>query len=186
MRDERSNELPNLTALELTTMEPRCFPLLNFFGKMRILCVHPESPVDEAAVRALLSSLRAMTELRRFEINGGQLTPELQATLLDGLTVVAPQLHELRLLGFASLSFLHALRGCAQLRKLKMSGCGPAGATASEGSQSIDDVLQLVQSLNHLEWLEFDYCDLPLTDAQRAQLTPPSVLVPSLRRFQWS
>jgi hypothetical protein len=175
--------LPNLTAMEPSSIHPSCFPLLSSFVKMRTLCVVPEPSVDEAAVRALLSSLRALTELRSFEISGDQMTPELQATLLDGLAGVAPQLRELTLSAFASLPSLHALRGCAKLRKLEMSGCGLAAAAASDGSHSIDDVLQLLQSLHHLEWLEFDYCDLPLTDAQRAQLTPPSVLVPSLRHF---
>jgi hypothetical protein len=177
--------LPNLTELEPATMEPNCFPLLRSFSKLRTLHLRPTggSAVGAAEASALLSSLRAMPDLTSFEFRHWAEEDSSQSQsqtsvlaflqpLLDGLGTVAPQLRELSLSDCGRLPRLHGLRTCTQLRKLKLCSCFRAAASDTTASQSSDDVLQLLQSLRHLERIEVDSCNLPLTGAQRTQLMP--------------
>jgi hypothetical protein len=52
-------------------------------------------------------------------------------------------------------------------------------------STAVEALVQWVRSMRHLERLAVTRCNFPLTDAQRMQLTPPSLLIPSLREFRW-
>jgi hypothetical protein len=162
-------------------MIPNCFPLLRFFPRLRSLRVAPPHDLcDEAAAAELLSSLRALPSLTSFELSGKSfmMTPVLQS-LLDGLGTAVPQLHELRI-EHAYLPPMSGLRTCTQLRSLILHGC------TRESSASSADVLALLQSLSFLERLELRTCRLSLTDAHRTQLTPPSVLMPSLKQMIWT
>jgi hypothetical protein len=104
---------------------------------------------------------------------------EAQKVLVDGLGAAVPQLRELRLHHFGALPLLLALSACTQLRTLCLIDCGRARG------HSIDDVLQLLPSLRHLDCFQVLGCGIPLTDTQRAQLIPPSVLAPALKIFYW-
>jgi hypothetical protein len=93
---------------------------------------------------------------------------------------VVPQLHELRIESAYYLPPVSGLRTCTQLRSLSLYDC------TCESSTSGADVLALLQSLSFLERIELRVCTLSLTDFHRAQLTPPSVLVPSLKQLIWT
>jgi hypothetical protein len=173
--------LPSLTELAPWMIEPRCFPLLRSFVHLHQLVVSSGvDMLDEAAVLELLSSLRAMPELTSFDINGAQSNHTARGMLVDGLASAAPQLRELTFRKFAAMPPLAVLSGCAHLRKLYLHLC------PITNRQSADDVLQLLRSLRHIEHVDVYYCEWSLSDDQRAQVTPPSVLVPSLKHFSWT
>jgi hypothetical protein len=172
--------LPNLTELEPRSVALVSVPLLRSFVKLRKLRLLPPS-VDNAAVVELLSSLRALSELTSLVVGGFEGEPTVVKSLMDGLGTAVPQLRELTLCYFDALPPLTALSACTQLRALRLTECERAH------SQSLDDVLQLIVSLPHLESVEVDArCSLPpLTAAQRMQFTPPSAMAPALKTFDW-
>jgi hypothetical protein len=175
--------LPNLTELVPWGMFPDCFSLLRSFSKLRKLEIQDPGKgdeIDEAAVSALLSSLREMSHLTFFLINGMCMVSIQQSTLVEGLGAAVPQLRELTLSCFRALPSWRPLRTCTQLRSLRLICCD-----REDDQPPANDVLELLSSLRHIERVEFDGCDLLLTDAQRAQLTPPSALVPSLKQFNF-
>jgi hypothetical protein len=177
--------LPNLTELQPVDVDPHCFPLLRSFTKLRKLRVSSGAgDVSDPEAADLLSSLRAMPDLTNLKIRDWSGAIIIKTALLDGLGAAVPQLRKLSLSQCRALPPLNGLSTCAQLRKLKMTRCRRAAST--HGSQPIDDVLQLLRSLRHIEHVELRYCSPPLTDAQRAQLTPPSLLIPSLKHFHWA
>jgi hypothetical protein len=174
--------LPNLTELQPMSIGPRCFPLLRSFTHLRTLCIVPTSDglsVDEAAVSALLSSLGALSSLISLKVSGRKSLPHVQRMLLDGLAATMTQLQELTLSHFHAVSML-CLRACAHLRSLRIE------FSDLHISESVADVLQLVRSLRHLESFHVRECKGTLGAEQRAQLRPPSSLVPSLQEFSWS
>jgi hypothetical protein len=174
--------LPALTELQPSQLEPRCFPLLRSFAKLRRLCVAPQfGRLSAADAAELMSSLRALQpNLLRLEIIGRLLLASIKGTMIDGLAAAVPQLRELRLRWFSPLPSLNRLTACTQLRSLYLTECG------RKDGEPNDDLLQLLSSLRHLERCFVINCHLWLTDEQRAQLTPPSVLIPSLKQFEWS
>jgi hypothetical protein len=139
--------------------------------------------VDATELSPLLSSLRALPHLSSFEFSGTMTAYSAIQLLLDGLGAAVPQLRELRLRDLDALTPLTALSTCTQLRLFSLSGCLRQD---NKPSRPADDVLLLLQSLRHLEVVEVIRCELLLTDAQRVQLTPPSLLIPSLHSFQWT
>jgi hypothetical protein len=174
--------LPNLTELQPMSIGPRCFPLLRSFTHLRTLCIVPTSDglsVDEAAVSALLSSLGALSSLISLKVSGRKSLPHVQRMLLDGLAATMTQLQELTLSHFHAVSML-CLRTCAHLRSLRIE------FSDLHISEVVADVLQLVRSLRHLESFHVRECKGTFSAEQRAQLRPPSSLVPSLLEFSWS
>jgi hypothetical protein len=170
-----------LTELQPWQLDPRCFPLLRSFAMLRQLRVAPQFGIlSDADAAELLSSLSALPNLISLEIVGRSLSAVIKEMLLDGLAAVAPQLHELRLFGFSPLPSLARLAACTQLRSLHVVEC------SRQSRSSIRNVLDLLPLLRHLERFFVTDCRLRLSDEQRAQLTPPSVLVPSLKHFEWS
>jgi hypothetical protein len=173
--------LPALTELQPYQLDPRCFPLLHSFSKLRRLRVAPQFGFLPAAdASELLSSLRALSNLLSLEIIGRLLSASIKGTMIDGLAAAVPQLRELRLRWFSPLPSLSRLAACTQLRSLHLTDCG------RKDGESNADLLQLLSSLRHLERCFVINCGLRLSDEQRAQLTPPSVLIPSLQHFEWS
>jgi hypothetical protein len=138
----------------------------------------PLGSCDEAAVVELLSSLRALPSLTSFELSGKGVRTHVLQSLLDGLGTAVLQLHELRI-EHAYLPPVNGLSTCTQLRSLILHDC------TRESSAAGDNVLALLQSLSFLERLELRACRLSLTELHRAQLTPPSSLVPSLKQLIW-
>jgi hypothetical protein len=174
--------LPSLTELDARGIHSSSCPLLRSFVKLRKLYISSRSlnhRLNAAAVVELLSSLRALSELTSLWVGGFEGEPAVVDVLMDGLGAAVPQLRELHLHYFGTLPPLTAFRACTQLRTLRLTSC------SREYGQSLDDVLQLIVSLPHLEFVEVDRCRLPLTAAQRMQFTPPSVLAPSLKTFHW-
>jgi len=171
--------LPSLTELQPDTIMPNCFPLLRSFTRLRALRIAaPLGSCNEAAAAELLSSLRALPDLMIFELSGKGVRTRVLQSLLDGLGTAVPQLHELRIES-AYLPPVSGLRTCTGLRSLSLRDC------TRESSASGADVLALLQSLSFLERLELRVCRLSLTELHRAQLTPPSFLVPSLKQLIW-
>jgi hypothetical protein len=175
--------LPNLTELELESIDPACFSLLRSFGNLRRLSISPgPDRMDGAAIADLLSSLRAMPNLFKLRLvpHNDDWNTAKWRQLLDGLDAAAPQLRELTLIK-CTLPSLARLNAGAQLRVLHLHGCDFMFARATVSRA----LLQWLQSMRHLEHL----CVLgsfgSLTAAQFMQLTPPSSLVPSLRHFRW-
>jgi hypothetical protein len=133
----------------------------------------------EVAADALLSALRSLSHLTRFEIDGEGASAVGMRTLLDGLDAAVPQLRELDIASVRTLPLLSGLRTCTQLRNLRLLKCHRGNG------DSVDDVLQLLQSLRHLALFRVFDSKLRLMDEQRALFTPPSALVPSLEDFAW-
>jgi hypothetical protein len=175
--------LTQLTELNPDSIDTDCFPLLRSFAQLRKLCLPSVSDaLTDAAVSALLSSLRALSHLTSFQMNGEDSPPSPLHFLLAGLATAVPQLRELSLRSFdlPSLACLSAYGG--QLRTLRLSACNLTQ------NQSVDDPLQLLRSLPHLECLDVRRCHPELSAAQRALLTltvAAASLNPSLRSFFW-
>jgi hypothetical protein len=170
--------LPSLTELEPCGIQTHCFPLLRSFVKLRKLFISPRA-VDNTAVVELLSSLRALSELTSLRVGGFVADAVVVNALMDGLGAAVPQLRELSFCYFNALPSLAAVSACTQLRALRLTNC------ERERGQSLDDILQLILSLRHLESVEVVRCRLPLTAAQCMQFAPPSALAPSLKTFDW-
>jgi hypothetical protein len=131
-------------------------------------------------VSELLSSLRALSDLTSFLLSGRGMDVMARKMLLDGLGAAVPQLRELHLNDFESLPSLTGLRTCTQLRTLELGNCLRPGGLPTA------DVMLLLPSLRHLERFGVYSCGLLFSDEQLAQLTPPSLLVPSLQQFECS
>jgi hypothetical protein len=180
--------LPGLTELSPFRVDPACFPLLHPFPHLRTLFLSISSDVaagkvDELAVTGLLSSLRDMPQLSSLALSVERGAAEYTAAwraLLDGLDAAAPHLRELTLTK-CTLPSLEQLNAGVQLRDLHLHECDFTGAQ----STAVEALVQWVRSMRHLERLAVTRCNFPLTDAQRMQLTPPSLLIPSLREFRW-
>jgi hypothetical protein len=182
--------LPGLPELSPFRVDPACFPLLHPFPHLRTLNLSISAAVgagkmDGSAVAGLLCSLRDMPLLCSLTLSLSveqELAEYVAAwkTLLDGLDAAAPNLRELTLIK-CTLPSLEQLNAGVQLRGLHLHECDFKGAqfTAAEA------LVQWVRSMRHLERLAITRCNFPLTDAQRMQLTPPSLLIPSLRQFRW-
>jgi hypothetical protein len=175
--------LPSLTELEPRSIDPRCFPLLRSLTKLRKLCVpFIRSEMEQSAAEVLVSSVRALSCLTSFDMNGWGLNSAVLTALVAGLCSAAPLLCELTLRDVSSLDALNELRTCVQLRALVLDRCWSGSGTDS----AVADLLPLLQSLPYLESLHVFHCTHVLTDEQRAQLTPPSSLMPSLKQFEWN
>jgi hypothetical protein len=173
--------LPALTELEPWSLDPRCFPLLRSFAKLRRLRILPPFGIlSESDAAELLSSLSALPTLISFAIDGRPLSAIIKETLIDAIGAAVPQLHELCLRHFSLLPSLSRLAALTQLRSLHLVEC------ARQSRNSTHNVLELLPSLRHLERFSVTHCRLQLSDEQRALFTPPSVLVPSLKQFEWS
>jgi hypothetical protein len=125
--------------------------------------------------------VHALSSLTSFDLAGWGLSSAVLTALVGGLGAATPQLRELTLRNFSSLVPLNGLRTCVQLRALVLDRCCGGNGTDS----AVVDLVPLLQSLPHLESLHVFYCTHLLTDEQCAQLTPPSLLVPSLKQLEW-
>jgi hypothetical protein len=172
--------LPSLTELAPLTIDPCYFSMLRSMSELRKLRVRCQpGGFGEVAADALLSSLRSLSHLTRFEMDGEGASAVAVRTLLDGLGAAVPQLRELDIASVRTLPLLNGLRTCTQLRNLRLLKCH------RDDGDSVDDVLQLLPSLRHLALFRVFDSNLRLTDEQRAVFTPPSALVPSLEDFAW-
>jgi hypothetical protein len=148
--------------------------------KLRKLSIATRAALDNAGVVELLSVLRSLSELTSLRV-GRFAADAVQKAVLDGLSAAVPHLREITLFDLYPLPPLTALSACTQLRTLRLTG-----ACERDRGQSCDDILQLILSLPHLEFVEVDdRCNLSLTAAQRVQFTPPSAMAPSLKIFDW-
>jgi hypothetical protein len=170
--------LPSLRVLDPWSIDSQCFLLLPTLAKLCCLRIAPTSDVaDMATVAELLSSLRALPELNSLIVAGQRVQSVALQMLVDGLGASVPQLRALTLRS-CELSSPHCLSACAQLRSLHLHCCRGSGV------QLLRSLLELLPSLRRLEHIQLDGCDPPLTDAQRALLTPYCALVPSLKCFR--
>jgi len=171
--------LPSLTELQPSRMAPRCYPLLRSFAQLRTLCI-PDvfERTSEAAAAELLSSLGQLSHLTNLQLHGQMLHGLAHRLLFDGLAAAVPQLHELSLVS-CKMSALARLSACAQLRTLQLSACNLTDSSSL-------NLVQLLQSLRHIVCVVVRDCEGTLSDELRAQLTPPSALIPSLQFFHWT
>jgi len=172
--------LPSLTELVPLTIDPCYFSMLRPMSGLRTLRVRCQpGGFGEVAADALLSSLRSLSHLTRFEMDGEGASAVAVRTLMDGLGAAVPQLRELDISSVCTLPLLSGLRTCTQLGNLRLLKCH------RDNGDSVDDVLQLLPSLRHLALFRVFDSNLRLTGEQRTLFTPPSALVPSLEDFAW-